>query len=432
MAIFDNNWISYAMYVCGTVETSCDYGSIEISARMGIGIMQWTNDRSWELLNLMATDYPDTESMFPLLWGQIAPGTSNWGYRAFSQEEGNEISAALVTEQGVATQNKLWNIDVQNRYLPILRDNCQFTDPKTAIFALTNYHQYPDGMWAVLDAVGNCDVDRWYMGVMNNTVYATYANRQNTVKALLDEWDGESGKEGFGTTDPTVNEGGNKDPENGNPDGNFATTITKLKFNALEKYGNTFVLHMNINDSPANLSFVQGNNKYLWYPQKTKNNVETNTETEPIPPTENPGTGTDDIRKQIADTMISLAGKLIYTMEPAYRMDIPGGYGDCSSTVYWVYMHVTGLNIGTWTGDQCKSGDLVMEGSGPADTSTWLPGDLLLCNFYGYNPSYDHVEMYVGNNQLYGHNGPGMGPYIKEDASAYAAICSDWMLRRYV
>ena len=56
MSIYDQNWKSYAMYVTSTVETNCNYGSVESWAMAGIGIMQWTYGRSWGLLNILITD----------------------------------------------------------------------------------------------------------------------------------------------------------------------------------------------------------------------------------------------------------------------------------------------------------------------------------------------------------------------------------------
>ena len=58
--------------------------------------------------------------------------------------------------------------------------------------------------------------------------------------------------------------------------------------------------------------------------------------------------------------------------------------------------------------------------------------DLVFFNWSYDNPMFDHVEAYIGNNQLIGHGGPGSGPYIKENADAYASSAYNWRVRRYL
>ena len=65
-------------------------------------------------------------------------------------------------------------------------------------------------------------------------------------------------------------------------------------------------------------------------------------------------------------------------------------------------------------------------------------GDLVLIDWNTVtspgNTSYDHVEMYMGDNKLMGHGGGTshpMGPYWKDDMLAYMRNVATWEIRRY-
>ena len=61
------------------------------------------------------------------------------------------------------------------------------------------------------------------------------------------------------------------------------------------------------------------------------------------------------------------------------------------------------------------------------------PADLVLIMFNGYNSSFDHVELYMGNNELWGHSGPGNGPnQTTTDARNYPRNMYYWEVRRYL
>lgn len=432
MSVYDQNWKSYAMYVTSTVETNCNYGSVESWAMAGIGIMQWTYGRSWDLLNLLITDYPDTANQLPILLPQIQAGRDAWGNKIFTQNEANEVSAVLVTDEGVNTQNKLWESDCDNSYIPLLRDECGITDPKTAIFGLTNYHQSPQAFYQIFNGCGNCNYDVWYMTVLNNGIVGSYSNRQNTVKALLDEWDGESGKEGFGNYDPQHSIGGNQNQNSGNPDNTSKPFETSINIKSLQKFGKTFFLYLDNQGTNKKIEFYQASDK-LWLPIYRNEKIQGETTTTPQPSYPDTGTGTPDQRQQLVDKILTYEGKLGYSQSGDLRMWPDNGYADCSGLVWHCYNSVVGVEIGTWTGTQVENGTLIKEGSGTLDTSDLLNGDLVFFNWWYHNPYFDHVEMYIGNNQLCGHGGdPYYGPTVKPDAGAYSRDAFDWQVRRYI
>ena len=431
MGIYDSNWKSYAMYTVCTVESGANYGAIENYAYAGIGIAQWTYDRSWQLLNLMVTDYPSTLSLFPILSGQIQPGTSSWGQRVFTQAEANEISNALVTTEGVATQDKLWNQDCNEMYIPLLKDQCHLTDPKTAIFALSVHHQAPNAFWQIYNACGNCDVNTWYNTTLNNGIVGSYRNRQDTIKSLLDQWDGESGAEGFGNYDPSNSTGGNQNPGNGNPDNTYEEILAKIQIKTIRKVGKELSLQLSIAGHKNSVLFYSQANGNLWIPKNGLKEIVTPTEDTEVPTYPDTGTGTDSQRNTLVQTIQSFLNQLEYSQAQGQRMNPPGGFADCSGLCWYCYQQI-GVEIGTWTGTQCQSGTQIKTGSGVLDTTGILKGDLIFMNWSWHNPQYDHVGMYCGGDLFIDHGGnPYIGP-VERSASQYMQYAYDWEVRRYI
>ena len=112
------------------------------------------------------------------------------------------------------------------------------------------------------------------------------------------------------------------------------------------------------------------------------------------------------------------------------------GYGDCSSVIWRAFHDVAGVNTGTWTGDMLNYGTLIASGSyGQLPIEEMVPGDCILIDWprNGHTSTFDHVELYVGNNTNWGHGGPGNGPHLtSEDTRNQGARYLRWQIRRYV
>jgi len=127
----------------------------------------------------------------------------------------------------------------------------------------------------------------------------------------------------------------------------------------------------------------------------------------------------------------SWEGKFDYS-QAAGRLDpVKNGYGDCSSTIWRAYKDTCDIDVGTWTGEMIGKGTLVAQGSGELPIEKMQPADLIIVNHDNYNSVYDHVELYLGNDEYAGHGG-GRGPTIKSGARAYGAREHDWMVRRHL
>lgn len=121
---------------------------------------------------------------------------------------------------------------------------------------------------------------------------------------------------------------------------------------------------------------------------------------------------------QILRQALLLREKNQYTQSPL-RLLVDKGYSDCSSFVWWIYLFTLKIDIGMDTPEQImslKGLDIDFGGSDIPDISCLAPGDLLF--FKGKDTSrpfsVGHVEMYLGNEKLIGHDDNGRtGPTIK-------------------
>lgn len=270
------------------------------------------------------------------------------------------------------------------------------------------YHQSPRQAGIVTQtAGGNATLDRVYQVCMNDGVLGQYRNRYNTVHDLLSSWDGESDPPDFG-------QNGGVDPSGDS--GGISTGKPRLSHiiqmgDVLVVYGESF---------PDGLPFfrIQGQTwvcgKYTGGTNITGGNH---------------GGGSGAV-SAVVELYISWAGKFAYSQAPGRLTPLESGYGDCSSTIWAAYHDAIGVDVGTWTGAMEGLGEKIAGGSGSSlPLDSMLPGDLIL--FWRGSGASSHVEMYIGDNKLMGHGGPGNGPYEKPDAQAYCARWSRWEVRRY-
>lgn len=130
----------------------------------------------------------------------------------------------------------------------------------------------------------------------------------------------------------------------------------------------------------------------------------------------------EEKRELVVLKALSRKGKNVYSQDINKRTMIEAGYGDCSGTVWYWYYKLFGIHIGANTEAQIKSQtakevklDIV---AGIPDEKKMKKGDLLY--FRGTDNSrtkgVGHVEMYIGNGQIFGH-GFGIGGTVKDMVS---------------
>ena len=126
----------------------------------------------------------------------------------------------------------------------------------------------------------------------------------------------------------------------------------------------------------------------------------------------------DEKRDLLVQKTLTRLKKNVYSQDSNKRTKIESGYGDCSGTVWYWYNKLFGIDIGGNTEAQINSKlgnrvDLKIT-NGIPDERKMKKGDLLY--FRGSDNSrtegVGHVEMYIGNGQIFGH-GSGIGGTIK-------------------
>ena len=124
-------------------------------------------------------------------------------------------------------------------------------------------------------------------------------------------------------------------------------------------------------------------------------------------------------RELLVSKVLTREKKNKYSQDVTKRTLIESGYGDCSGTVWYWYKKLFGMNIGANTEAQINSPigkrvNLTIK-NGVPDESKMKKGDLLF--FRGKDNSrtegVGHVEMYIGNGQIFGH-GSGVGGTVKD------------------
>lgn len=419
------NTIMYAMYVIGEVESNWDWTGVYRADPITIGMMQNYGQRAEICIERCATEDPEGYTAFKAAAPKLAAAVEqdygwNWwtGYYVDDAEAAAWQTWAQRDKNHVG-QQKLW-VDDATGYIETLTGWGLSEDrPQTLIYAMSMYHQSPREAGNVVGACGgSATLGTMHATCLNNGILGRYTNRYNTVYSRLSDWDGESAPPDFGQVqDVGTGNGGQNTSSGGQP----GAAITRIQVdNGVMTLWGTGIY--------ANGLACYQSAPNTWLPSISKTG-------EPNPGT-NTGGGSssgnaalDEMRQWLLDHV----GAFAYSQGAGRMSPEESGYTDCSALMWYVYHLVTGENIGSWTGDQQNYGEIIAEGSGDLPQDEMRVMDLVFFNWRGYNPSFDHVEAYIGDNQLIGHGGnPHMGPTVKQDANAYARGAHDWRVRRYV
>lgn len=409
----------YAMYVIGEVESNWNWTSVYYVDPITIGMMQWYGTRAAALLNRVEaeqpTAYPDLAQSLRDSLAQHPATDSYWTGRYLTQAEGNSIVQVFSAQENHIIQENQAISDFEGYITTLEGYGMSQSNPKPLIFAMAMWHQSPRQCGRVIQAAGGtATLERLYQVCMNDGILGIYKNRYNTVKSRLDAWDGESDPPDFGQVG-SPSYGGNS-PQIGQNANQISHVIQR---------GDSLILFGP--DYYKNGVIFYKSTGQTWIPGVNKDGT-------PITGG-NTGGGSSsgsEAQRQIVELYTSWVGKFAYSQGPGRLDPITSGYGDCSSTIWFAYQKVTNMDIGTWTGAQVGKGRQIATGSGPnLPLSSMQPADLVFFNWGDYNSSFDHVELYIGNNQFCGH-GSGQGPTIKADANVYAGRAHDWMVRRYL
>lgn len=414
----------YAMYVIGEVESNWNWTAVNYNDPITIGMMQWYGTRAAALLNRVKNEMPTA-------YGQLAAslrsdieshdaGSAWWTSRYLNRDEGNSIISVFQEKENHVIQENQAIVDFEGYITTLENWGMSQSYPKPLIFAMSMYHQSPASAGQVIaTAGGSADLDRIYTVCMNHGVLGQYRNRYNTVYQRLKDWDGESNPPDFGQSgDVDTTPGGN------NP--GISTEESKLGY--IIQNGDTLILYGR-DEYEKGVIFYPASGQ-VWINGYNANGTDIGGGNE--------GGGSEsgsEAQNAICELYRSWLDRFAYS-QGAGRLDpISSGYGDCSSTVWFAYQQVAGIDVGTWTGAMAGKGTNIASGySGDnLPIEDMEPADLVLIMWNGWNGSFDHVELYMGNNELWGHGGPDYGPdQTTTDARNYPRYMYYWEVRRYL
>ena len=414
----------YAMYVIGEVESNWNWTAVNYNDPITIGMMQWYGTRAAALLNRIKNEMPTA-------YGQLASslrsdieshdaGSTWWTSRYLNRDEGNSIITVFQDEENHVIQENQAIADFEGYITTLENWGMSQSYPKPLIFAMSMYHQSPASAGQVIaTAGGSADLDRIYGVCMNHGVLGQYRNRYNTVYQRLKDWDGESNPPDFGQSgDVDTTPGGNKP--------GIDTEASKLGY--IIQNGDTLILYGK-DEYEKGVIFYPASGQ-VWINGYNANGTDIGGGNE--------GGGSEsgsEAQNAICELYRSWLDRFAYS-QGAGRLDpISSGYGDCSSTVWFAYQQVAGIDVGTWTGAMAGKGTKIASGySGDnLPIEDMEPADLVLIMWNGWNGSFDHVELYMGNNELWGHGGPDYGPdQTTTDARNYPRYMYYWEVRRYL
>lgn len=414
----------YAMYVIGEVESNWDWTSVNYNDPITIGMMQWYGTRAAALLNRVKDEMPAAyvqlaSSLRSDLESHVA-SAGYWNTRYLTMAEGNSIITVFKEEQNHVIQENQAIADFEGYIATLEGWGMSQSYPKPLIFAMSMYHQSPASAGQVIaTAGGSADLDRIYGVCMNHGVLGQYRNRYNTVYQRLKDWDGESNPPDFGQS-------GDVDTTPGGNEPGIDTEASKLGY--IIQNGDTLILYGR--DEYAKGVIFYPASGQVWINGYNANGTDIGGGNE--------GGGSEsgsEAQNAICELYRTWLDRFAYS-QGAGRLDpISSGYGDCSSTVWFAYQQVAGIDVGTWTGAMAGKGTKIASGySGDnLPIEDMEPADLVLIMWNGWNSSFDHVELYMGNNELWGHGGPDYGPdQTTTDARNYPRYMYYWEVRRYL
>lgn len=412
------------MYVIGEVESNWNWTAVNYNDPITIGMMQWYGTRAAALLNRVKNEMPTA-------YGQLAAslrsdieshdaGSAWWTGRYLNRDEGNSIITVFQDEENHVIQENQAIADFEGYITTLENWGMSQSYPKPLIFAMSMYHQSPASAGQVIaTAGGSADLDRIYGVCMNHGVLGQYRNRYNTVYQRLKDWDGESNPPDFGQS-------GDVDTTPGGNTPGISTEKSKLGY--IIQNGDTLILYGR--DEYAKGVIFYPASGQVWINGYNANGTDIGGGNE--------GGGSEsgsEAQNAICELYRSWLDRFAYS-QGAGRLDpISSGYGDCSSTVWFAYQQVAGIDVGTWTGAMAGKGTKIASGySGDnLPIEDMEPADLVLIMWNGWNGSFDHVELYMGNNELWGHGGPDYGPdQTTTDARNYPRYMYYWEVRRYL
>ena len=427
---WDDTAKKVAIKAIGTVESSMRYDSINYNDPITVGIAQWYGPRAADIIKKMgakhASEYAGVASS--LMSDLNSHGNDSWWTnRWLSRLEGNSLLPLL--RAGTSEQDAQLVADLE-AYFQAARN--VGIDPNgntdTFIYFCVMYHQGPRYAIRVMNRCGgSASLAAVHHACLNDGVLGKYPNRYNQAYNIIKNHD-TSGVSTPGSPAPqNPGNGGSGGATNGGTNAGSVTEITS---------DGSGQLYLRTSSGLVTAQPTNNHNRWVMPQNSISNGGSAATPDNggggggatPPPP------GGGDKAQLVFKWMYDRQMKFAYRQAPGRLNPDQSGFGDCSSTIYRAYMDVTGINVGTWTGDQYNRGREVVRGSGmpsAAQIALMRVADMIVMSWGDPYPNTDHVEMYTGDGvHTIGHGGPGNGPHINQLAMLRKA--SWWTVRRHL
>lgn len=422
---------NYCYYVIGYVETRNNYSGVNQSDAITLGITQWYGQNAWRLLDAVRTGAPESYAQLSSRLRSLCEGgAQTWDYWTniyLLDNDAQSWADAAQAEANHVVQDRLFMSDVfggGGNYDRLVGWGLG-SDPKTAIFYLSMYHQRPASASNCMGQVGgNASIDTLLQWCLADSILGSYSNRYRTVHRLLSEWDGESEPPDFGQSDVILP----SDPSGSIEQGTLQSTLAYI-----QSYGNDLIAFGEM--STTERLICRNTGKGIWIP--VDGTVPSNPGGGgPDPDPDVPPASEDDPADFPAMRQLwyDNANKWSYGQGAGRLSPETSGYSDCSACIYWAANKATNNKyswMGTWTGAmQTNCHHIWSGGSEPLPIELMRPGDLVLVD-RGSDTTTDHVEWYFGNNVLWG-AGYGPLPHLStNDARNYYQITNATRLHVY-
>lgn len=426
----------YAMYVIGRVESNHNWQAVNMRDPITLGMMQWYGNRAYNLILKCKAADPDGWNNFkaadPALAGHVEANNVKWPAYYIDSTGAAAWRAWAARSANHQAQQNQWEEDFNGYQKVCDQQGYPAGLVKQRIMFMSAWHQGPKYALEAMRTVGpSASLEALKQAILNNRVLGHYKNRYNTVYDLLSKWDSVSAPPNFGQSGGATPA---PDVPGGDP-GEDSSAATPDRPRSLNISG-----HGNL------IQGFDGDKQVMYYRQpggnyvastlegQQDNNQTVDNHNNPTPPPA-PPSGLEAKYNSILGWEERHAGKLRYSQGAGRLQSDRSGYGDCSSTVYQAYMTV-GINVGTWTGQQCGRGTLIAAGNGSAGAAAAVskakPCDLLLLDWHsnGYTAAFDHVEMFKRNTQETWSHGGGMGPQTRHAVQQMGL--ARWQIRRYL
>lgn len=414
--MWDATAVKVATKSIGQVESGMKYDAVNGRDPITVGIFQWFGTRAAHILMRMrdenAAQWSGVGAALVSDLSTHSDTDSFWNTRYLTQAEIVSVKPMLAASGNVIIQDNQASVDL-NTYKTVAENQGMDADANTnaVIFFCNMYNQSPREALRVLAAAGpTSSMLRLYNYCLNNTVLGKYASRYKTAYDIILAQDTTGvGDGGTGDADPTPGDGGS---------GKRPTTDIRYIKRA------TDTLLIQYKDGHNLLCVPNGSG--VWLPQ-ADNDIGAPDVPEPDSPPPS------DVQNLMRTWLIDHTDDYAYS-QGASRLDPNKNmYTDCSGLMYWVFKTIANKYIGTWTGNQITYGSLVTTSKSVAIAETTLQvGDLVFYRWHASSPqTYDHVDMYIGSNQVSGHGGPDPGPDVLTFDTRVTAADSI-MVRRYV